>query len=45
MTTQLHRFPNQTKFDQKIQESELKYLEESNAAQAVFAENYVGLPY
>ena len=45
MTTQLHRFPNQTKFDQQIQESELKYLEESNAAQAVFAENYVGLPY
>ena len=45
MTTQLHRFPKQTSFDQKIQEAELRYLEQSAAAQTVFAENYVGLPF
>lgn len=45
MTTQLHRFPKQTAFDQKIQEAELRYLEQSTAAQTVFAENYVGLPF
>ena len=45
MTTQLHRFPNQTEFDQKVQEAELHYLEGSRAAQTMFAENYVGLPY
>jgi p-hydroxybenzoate 3-monooxygenase len=45
MTTNLHRFPDQTAFDQKIQEAELDYLENSVAAQTVLAENYVGLPY
>jgi p-hydroxybenzoate 3-monooxygenase len=45
MTTSLHRFPDQTSFDQRIQESELEYLESSVAAQSVLAENYVGLPY
>jgi len=44
-TTLMHRFPGQSDFDQRIQESELAYLEESRAAQEVLAENYVGLPY
>jgi p-hydroxybenzoate 3-monooxygenase len=41
----MHRFPDQTPFDQRIQESELATLEASVAAQTVLAENYVGLPY
>ncbi|PIB24608.1 4-hydroxybenzoate 3-monooxygenase [Amylibacter kogurei] len=45
MTTLLHRFPDQTDFDQHIQESELRYTAQSNAAQTSIAENYVGLPY
>ncbi len=44
-TTKMHRFPGQTAFDQRIQETELSYLEGSAAAQVAFAENYVGLPY
>lgn len=45
MTTIMHRFPDQTEFDQRIQESELDYLANSAAAQTVFAENYTGLPF
>jgi p-hydroxybenzoate 3-monooxygenase len=44
-TSLMHRFPEQTPFDQKIQESELAYLETSRAAQTVLAEQYVGMPY
>ena len=45
MTTTFHKFPEQTDFDQCIQESELAYLENSIASQTVLAENYVGLPF
>lgn len=45
MTTKLHRFPDQSAFDQRIQEAELSYLEQSRAAQTELAENYVGLPF
>lgn len=45
MTTMLHRFPDQTEFDQRIQNAELDYLQNSVAAQTQLAENYVGLPY
>jgi p-hydroxybenzoate 3-monooxygenase len=41
----MHRFPDQTPFDQRMQESELAYLEGSEAAQTVLAEQYVGMPY
>ncbi|MDQ0322352.1 p-hydroxybenzoate 3-monooxygenase [Pararhizobium capsulatum DSM 1112] len=44
MTTMLHRFPDASDFDQKIQEAELDYLTHSRAAETVLAENYVGLP-
>jgi p-hydroxybenzoate 3-monooxygenase len=44
-TTLMHRFPDQTEFEQRIQEAELEALEASRAAQTVMAENYVGLPY
>ena len=45
MTTTFHKLPEQTSFDQRIQDSELEYLENSIASQTVLAENYVGLPY
>ncbi|WP_300299435.1 4-hydroxybenzoate 3-monooxygenase [Ferrovibrio sp.] len=45
MTSQLHRFPESSGFDQKIQRSELEYLVSSQAAMTALAENYVGLPY
>ncbi|MHC0054399.1 4-hydroxybenzoate 3-monooxygenase [Actibacterium sp. D379-3] len=45
MTTLMHRFPDQTDFDQHIQETELDYLAHSPSAQAAMAENDVGLPF
>ncbi len=43
MTRQLHQFPGDA-FEQRMQQTEVEYLLESAAAQAVLAENYVGLP-
>jgi p-hydroxybenzoate 3-monooxygenase len=45
MTQMLHRFPEASGFDRKIQAAELDYLFGSRAAQTALAENYVGLPY
>jgi p-hydroxybenzoate 3-monooxygenase len=45
MTTLLHRFPEQTSFDQRAQEAELDYLASSTYAQAAMAEQYAGLPF
>ncbi len=45
MTRMMHRFPDTSDFDQKIQEAELDYLTHSQAAATALAENYVGLPY
>jgi len=45
MTRMLHRFPDSSDFDKKIQAAELDYLFDSKAAQTALAENYVGLPY
>jgi p-hydroxybenzoate 3-monooxygenase len=45
MTQMLHRFPDSSDFDKKIQAAELDYLFDSKAAQTALAENYVGLPY
>jgi len=45
MTTMLHRFPDESPFDRRLQAAELDHLRESQAAQKVLAENYVGLPY
>ncbi|MDB6009271.1 MAG: pobA [Gammaproteobacteria bacterium] len=44
MTSQLHRFPEESEFSRRIQQSELGYLFRSTAAQQVFAEQYVGMP-
>ncbi len=45
MTSLLHRFPDATPFQQKLQLSELEYVTRSRAAAASLAENYVGLPF
>lgn len=45
LTMLLHRFPDQTPFDQRAQEQELSYLASSLNAQTAMAEQYVGLPY
>lgn len=45
LTSLLHRFPDQSDFDQRAQEQELSYLASSTAAQTAMAEQYVGLPF
>ena len=44
MTSLTHRFPEASAFERRAQAAELAYLAGSRAAQAVLAENYVGLP-
>jgi len=41
----MHRYPDQTTFDHRIQVAELEFLRSSKPAQKAMAENYVGLPY
>jgi len=43
-TSLMHRFPDEGAIGQKLQEAELAYLVQSQAASTVLAENYVGLP-
>ena len=45
MTSMLHRFPDQSEFDLRIQRAELEFLRENESAKASLAVNYVGLPY
>ena len=45
MTSLLHRFPDQTAFDARMQAAEIAFLKDNKNAQAVLAQNYVGLPY
>jgi len=45
MTSLLHRFPDTSPYDQRLQQTELDYLLSSDAAQRSLAENYVGLPF
>jgi len=45
MTTMLHRFPANSSYEDKLQNTELEYLFSSDAAKSVMAENYVGLPF
>ena len=44
LTSLMHRFPDTQGFGQKVQEAELEYLVNSEAASRSLAENYVGLP-
>ncbi|KGJ04254.1 p-hydroxybenzoate 3-monooxygenase [Paracoccus halophilus] len=41
----LHRYPDQSEFDLKMQRADIAFLRENEAQQRAFAENYVGLPY
>lgn len=43
MTTLLHRFPDHTPFDQRMQEEDLDHVANSEAAMRNVAEQYVGL--
>ena len=45
MTSMLHRFPEQSRFDQRVQVAELDYVTSAAAAATTLAENYVGLPF
>ncbi len=45
MTHLLHRIPEHSPFEQRMQEAELDYVFSSNAMMTALAENYVGLPY
>jgi len=45
MTTLLHRFPDMSAFDLRIQKADIAFLRENRDAQKVMATNYVGLPY
>lgn len=41
----MHRYPDQSEFDLRIQVADLEFLRSNRAAQQAMAENYVGLPY
>jgi len=45
MTTLLHSFPDNSPFDNQLQQTDLEYLLSSEKAMACLAENYVGLPF
>jgi p-hydroxybenzoate 3-monooxygenase len=45
MTSMLHRFPEASPFQQRLQLAELQYVTHSRAAATALAENYVGLPF
>jgi p-hydroxybenzoate 3-monooxygenase len=45
MTTLLHRFPANSPYENKLQETDLQYLFSSELAKGSLAENYVGLPF
>ncbi|MDO9093693.1 MAG: 4-hydroxybenzoate 3-monooxygenase [Rubrivivax sp.] len=45
LTNLLHRFPGNSSFDQRAQETELDYLKSSAHAQASLAEQYAGIPF
>ena len=44
-TALLHRFPDQTDFDQRMQETELAFVRSNEDEQRTIASQYVGLPY
>ncbi len=44
LTKLMHRFPEDSAFEHRMQEAELDYVASSTAMQTAIAENYVGLP-
>lgn len=45
LSTLLHRFPQQSPFDLRMQENELDYLASSESAMRNLCEQYIGLPF
>jgi len=45
LTNLMHRFPDQTPFDIKMQRAEFAFLMDNKSAQSALSINYVGLPY
>jgi p-hydroxybenzoate 3-monooxygenase len=45
MTTMMHRFPEYSAYEQRMQDTELAILKSSALARQIMAENYTGLPY
>jgi p-hydroxybenzoate 3-monooxygenase len=45
LTMLLHRFPDQTEFDERAHESELDYMGRSENAKGSLCEQYAGLPF
>ncbi|MYK57703.1 MAG: 4-hydroxybenzoate 3-monooxygenase [Rhodospirillaceae bacterium] len=45
MTSLLHRYPDRSAFDSRVQRAELDYILGSAAGQQTLAENYTGLPF
>ena len=45
LTMLLHRFPDETPFEQRMRQNQFDYLGASEHAQASLAEQYVGLPF
>jgi len=45
MTSLLHRFPDHSAFERRVQQAELEYVAGSRAALTTIAENYIGLPF
>lgn len=44
LTNLMHRFPDRSPFDRRMQHAELDYVGGSRAMQSAIAENYIGLP-
>jgi p-hydroxybenzoate 3-monooxygenase len=44
MTTMLHKFPQFSPFEERMQEAEFRQLQASESARRLMAENYVGAP-
>ncbi len=45
LTNLLHRFPDESPFEERTRESQFAYLASSEHAQASLAEQYAGLPF
>ena len=45
MTSMLHKFPDVSPYDERVQLAELDHVASSRAAATALAENYVGLPF
>ncbi|MDE3027976.1 MAG: 4-hydroxybenzoate 3-monooxygenase [Paracoccaceae bacterium] len=45
LTMMMHRFPDQSEYERRMQETELALLEHSATARRMMAESYTGLPF